>query len=350
MHILHLNTEKGWRGGERQTLLSMEGLRNAGVKVSLLCLRNHPLEKKAREASFPVVAVASEAGAFLHYLFRGRTYAVLHAQSSRAFGFAAFASLFIKTPLVYTRRTEFVPRGSLATWKYRRATKLIAISHAIKKVLHDAHMGEATVISSMVIPPVFSQARAEKFIDEHNLAGKKIIGVVAALTNEKDPLCMVRAAKLVCQKFSDAVFVHFGSGPLSGDITAEISSAGLGGRYLMPGFTDNVEDFFGMFDLFAMSSKKEGLGSSVLDAFAAGVPVAATDAGGLAELVTSRGLVSPKSDPAALAANVIRLLADQTLAHDFARKAREYVMHEHSQEAITRQNIALYRQIVKQVP
>ena len=52
MHILQINTEKGWRGGERQTLLSMEGLRDAGVTVTLLCIKNRPLWRGVYFVSF----------------------------------------------------------------------------------------------------------------------------------------------------------------------------------------------------------------------------------------------------------------------------------------------------------
>ncbi|MBN1306724.1 MAG: glycosyltransferase, partial [Chitinispirillaceae bacterium] len=110
MHILQINTEKGWRGGERQTLLCMEGLRDAGVPVTLLCLRGRPLWRRAREADFPVVAIAAQAGIVTHLMHGARRYSVLHAQSARAFGFAAIATLFAPVPLVYTRRVDFVPR------------------------------------------------------------------------------------------------------------------------------------------------------------------------------------------------------------------------------------------------
>ena len=92
-----------------------------------------------------------------------------------------------------------------------------------------------------------------------------------------------------------------------------------------------------------MSSNEEGLGSSVLDAFKNGTPVASTDAGGLAELVDGRGLLSAKGDPAALGENIIRLLTDRPLAAALSEKAHAYVRAHHDQKVLTARYIDLYR-------
>ncbi|MBN1574908.1 MAG: glycosyltransferase family 4 protein [Chitinispirillaceae bacterium] len=345
MHILQINTEKGWRGGERQTLLCMEGLRDAGVPATLLCLRDRPLWQRAREAGFPVVGVAGHAGLSAHLLFRGRRYSVWHAQSSRAFGFAAIASLTTHTPLVYTRRVDFVPRGKLTQCKYRRAAALVAISSAIRDTLKTAGMGEATVISSIVPDRAPDPAKSASLRRELHLDGRRVVGVVAMLSSEKDPFTMLRAATHVIERLPDTVFLHFGGGPLQKKVADEHARLNLRNSYRLLGYRSDVEAYFPLFDCFAMSSTKEGLGSSVLDAYKNGVPVASTDAGGLAELVDGRGLLSAKGDPAALGGSIVRLLTDRPLAAALSETARAYVLAYHDRKVLTDRYIELYNKV-----
>jgi glycosyltransferase involved in cell wall biosynthesis len=95
----------------------------------------------------------------------------------------------------------------------------------------------------------------------------------------------------------------------------------------MPGYIPQAEQFLPAFDLFVMSSSTEGLGSIVLDAFAAGVPVASTAGGGLPELVRNgeTGLLTPVGDPTALAQAILKLLADRSLAGRLSAQAGAWV-------------------------
>ncbi len=345
MHILQINTEKGWRGGERQTLLSMQGLRRAGIRVSLLCLKNRPLYRNAIAEGFAVISVGGQLGALLHLLLFGRRYSIIHTQSSRAFGFASIASLLVPTPLVYTRRVDFVPRGALTRWKYHRATALVAISHAIASILRNAGMGSADVISSMVVEHEPDGKRSAALKEREYLDGKAVVGVVAALVGHKDPLTMVRAAAAVIDKRPETVFLHFGDGALRGEVERAINDHSLGNRYRLMGYCSGVEDYFPLFNCFAMSSSEEGLGSSVLDAFYAGIPVAATSAGGLAELVEGRGVLSPVRNPEALATNIITLLSDREKTAALTAIAKRYVTEEHGVNVLTARYIALYKRL-----
>jgi glycosyltransferase involved in cell wall biosynthesis len=79
-------------------------------------------------------------------------------------------------------------------------------------------------------------------------------------------------------------------------------------------------------DVFVMSSKEEGLGTTVLDAMALGVPIAATSGGGIPEMLSGgAGLLSPPRDPAALADSVERLLSEPALRETTRRVASERV-------------------------
>lgn len=345
MHILQMNTEKGWRGGERQTFFNLAGLRDVGIQATLLCLKDRPLYKRATAAGFDVVGVFNQLHALWYCISKGRRYSVMHAQSSRIFGFAAVATLVVKTPLVYTRRVDFVPRGVLTRWKYHRATALVAISEAISTILKTSGMGSAEVISSIVSEYVPDQKRSAVLHKKLQLEGMRVVGVIAALVGHKDPLTMVRAAHRVVQTLPGTVFIHFGDGPLHEAVIGERQRLGLKQQYHVVGFHDTVEDYFTLFNCFAMSSREEGLGSTVLDAFRLKVPVASTAAGGLVELVTGRGLLSPVGDADALADNIICLLVDSKFRRGLVDKAAAYVKEHHSREVLIQRYLNLYRKV-----
>src|SRR5207302_1216267 len=115
------------------------------------------------------------------------------------------------------------------------------------------------------------------------------------------------------------------------------------------GFVPQAQRLLPAFDVFAMSSCMEGLGTIVLDAGMAGVPVAATAGGGLPEVVIDEqtGLLVPVGDAGALANAILRLLDERPLALRLANRAQARVRTEFSVEHMAQKYIDLYREVVR---
>ncbi len=342
MKILEINTEKTWRGGERQTIYNILGLLREGHEVELLCRSGFPLEKEAGALNIPIHTTTSPASAMSFLRKEGKRFDILHAQTAKAQFYAVITKAWHGKPLVYTRRLDFVPKGFLTKVKYLRTDKTVAISPAIKKILEGFGI-ESEVISDAIVKQELNTARAKEFIRSNGWEGKKIVATTAALVPHKDPLTMVRAIAEL--KRSDVLFLHFGTGELKLQVEAEITRMQLGDRYKLMGFVDNVEDLFSVFDVFVMSSEEEGLGSSVLDAFIYKVPVASTDAGGLRDIVPGHGLVSPVKDHRALAENIHKLLDDRSFRAQLTEAAFRYVNENHSVEKIAGQYTSLFKRV-----
>jgi glycosyltransferase involved in cell wall biosynthesis len=92
-----------------------------------------------------------------------------------------------------------------------------------------------------------------------------------------------------------------------------VRARGLGERVLFAGFRHDLDRLLPAFSTFCLSSRLEGLGTSLLDAMAFGLPVVATAAGGIPEAVEDRvtGRVVPPGDPGALAEALADVLADE---------------------------------------
>ncbi len=347
MKILQVNTEKTWRGGERQTYYNIQGFLQQGHEVELLCRKDFPLHKKAKELDINIHPVSNGMQAIIYLLKHARFVDIIHAQTSSAQMYGVISSVIHKTPVVYSRRVDFVPSGFFTKLKYNHTTKLIAISAAIKTILENFGQTNITVIPDIANPKELNKDRATKLIHFRGWHNKKIIASIAALVPHKDPLTMVQTIYHLSQMRDDFMFLHFGEGELQHEVEREIADLNVSRWYHLMGHVDNVEDFFSIFDVFVMSSQEEGLGSSVLDAFQYKVPVVSTNAGGLQEVVEGNGLLCDIKDAKALALSINEMLNDADLKTAVTENAFDTVHKKYSLETITNQYVEVFESIQK---
>lgn len=115
-----------------------------------------------------------------------------------------------------------------------------------------------------------------------------------------------------------------GDGPLLDQMRALTVRLGLADRVSFHGNSSSVPRILQQTHIFALISRYEGLPISILEAMRAGLPVVATDTGGVSEAVRHgwNGLLSPRRDPVALRSNLERLLGDSQLRGDYGNKSR----------------------------
>lgn len=346
MKILEINTEKTWRGGERQTLYTVEGLKDKGINVELLCLNNYPLYNRAIKKGILVRGVKDNLMALFFLLKNGKNYDLLHCQTAKAQTLAVISKPSHSRPVVYTRRVDFRPSGILTRLKYRFTDRVIAISEKIRQILKDLKpSGEIEVIPSCVQERGLDIERALKLKSALNIKNKKILATMAALVPHKDPFTMVETIRLLSETRDDFIFLHFGDGQLREMVEKRIKDYGLQDKYILMGFHEDVEDFFPIIDVFVMSSSEEGLGSVVLDAFLYKVPVVSTVAGGLKETVGGRGLLCPVKDPACLAYSINRLLQDSELRKTLIERAHRDVKIFYSTERMVESYLRVFNSL-----
>ena len=347
MKIIEVNTERTWRGGERQTIYNIQGFLRTGYEVELVCRKDYPLYQKAKALGIPVHGVKNGLQAILYLVKHARNAKLIHAQTSSAQLYGVVSRLFHTCPIVYTRRVDFVPKGFFTKQKYKRTDNLVAISVAVKNILENFGLKNISVIPDIASERKLDTERAKKLIHFRGWHNKKIIATVAALVPHKDPLTMAQAIYHLSQMRDDFMFLHFGEGPLQQELEKEIAHLNISRWYHLMGHVDEVEDFFSIFDVFVMSSQEEGLGSSVLDAFLYKVPVVSTNAGGLKEVVEGHGLVCDIKDAKAIALSIHEILNDTVLKQDLTEAAYENVCAHYSAETVTNQYQQLFEGIAK---
>ena len=335
--VMHVDTERGWRGGERQVLWLAAGMLNRGHRAIIVARPGDELARRAREYGIDVIELAARgdldifAAKELRRSILQRRPQIVHAHTAHAAALAAMARIRTPARVVIARRVDFRLRRNLGTrFKYARADAVIAVSNAVAEIVARGGVRRERI---HVVPDGVDLARRVSPVSPTTLStlgfpgDAPLVVQVAALVPHKDPLTFVRAIASVRPRLPEVRALLVGEGPLRQAVGAEVSRLGLNRTLVLTGFRKDADALLASAHVATLSSVEEGMGSVLLDAMAFGVPIAATSAGGIPEVVThgETGLLSPPGDAAGLAQNIVRLLSDQQLRGALVANARERV-------------------------
>jgi glycosyltransferase involved in cell wall biosynthesis len=357
VNVLHIDEQTGWRGGEQQAHYLIEGLARRG-HVNVL----------AGRPGSPFLAAGDGDCARVEAPFAGeldpwtalklaravRRYAVdiIHAHTSHAHTQACLAQAIARRGrVVVSRRVDFVPRGNAFNrWKYRRPDRVVAISERIGEVMRrfGLEAPQLAVVHSAIDPARFDVPpleRAALGVPE----GAPLVGNVAALVGHKDHATLIAAMPHVLRERPDVRLVVAGEGILRPRLEAQIADLGVGHAVTLLGYRRDVPRLLRALDVFVLSSKEEGLGTSVLDAMACSLPVAATAGGGIPEMVIHEecGLLSPPQNPEALAQSILRLLGDAELAKRLGENGRRRLLERFTVDRMVEGNLRVYEEALR---
>jgi len=311
LSIIHIDTGRDWRGGQESLLTLARGLRARGHTQTLVCPIGSALAERAAAEQFPV----SE--------HPPRIAGIVHAHSGRAQNLAYWATLGWPVRRVVTRHVAFAPRNQLVhRLKYKwTCDGIIAVSESVRRVLLDVGVPAekiVTIHTGVVVPaalPTDQDRRAAR--ERLGLGdGDFVVGHLGAFTAEKGQDVAAAAALMLRETLPRARVVLAGDGPLKD----QVANASV----ILPGFLADRAGFLAALDLFIMPSRSEAWGLSALEAMAHGVPVIASDIGGLAEIVEpGSGWLIPPGDSAALASAIVSAASDPESLRAAGLKARE---------------------------
>lgn len=358
--VVHVDSERGFSGGEVQVFLLMEGLRARGVPQLLVAPPDSASARLARERGFDVACIAlrhsCDAASVwrLRGLLRGAS--LVHLHTGRAAWLGAIAARLAHCPAVVTRRMDRrVARGLRTNFVYRgTARAVIAISPAVRQCLLD---GGVPAPSIDVIPDALDPQRLA--VRAGRTATRAALGVsdasllvltLAQLMHRKGLDVLLRAAASL--RDARLRFVIAGDGPEAEPLRRLTAELQLEAQVQFLGRRDDAGDLLAACDLFVLPSRAEGLGVAALEALGAGRPVVATRVGGLADLIVDGdcGLLVPPDDAPALAAAIARLRDDAALRGRLATAGPARVDSGHRPEQYVQHHLAIYRRVLAAAP
>ena len=358
MFSVHVDTARTWRGGQRQVLLTVLGLRERGHRTLLIAHPEGELAARASEGHdlvrlAPRAEVDLHAGWKLSRIIKELRPDIVHAHDPHAVALASLGLSLLtsgKCPaLIASRRVAFHLKGNaFSRWKYKQVDCFVAASNAIRQMLAgDGIEPEriVTVYEGIDLHRIQAEPAANIHAELWLPREAPIVGAVAALTQEKGHRYLIDAAALVVREVPDARFVIFGEGELRPTLERQVKELHLEKHVFLPGFRADILSFIRSFDLFVMSSLFEGLGTSLLDAMALSKATVASDTGGIPEVVAhgETGLLVAPRESRDLAAAIATLLKDSERRERMGRAGLARVQRLFSADRMVEKTLEVYQ-------
>jgi len=337
--VLQIITRSDWAGAQRIVYEICKGITesfNSEIEVEVamggdgplfglleeIGVRTHKIEHLRRPIN-PISDI--KAYKALKRLIKKGGYDVVHCHSSKAglIGRLAAKSSNIKN-IIYTvhgwwgvtQYKGFKRKSILSVERFmaKKTDKLVFVCNKDKEYAECNRIGEEAqheAIVNQITVPKFTKGKLRAML---NLSeATKIVGNVARLSPQKNPIRFVEVAAEVLKNWSDTVFVWIGDGELMDQAISHSNHLGIANSVKFVGFHQNGAELMADFDCLLMTSDDEGLPITILEAMAQGIPAVSTDVGGIRESVDNLGKVVAidKNCSDQLAREILRELAQK---------------------------------------
>lgn len=354
MKVMHVETGRHLYGGALQVFYLLRGLHGKGIENLLVCPAGSAIADEAAPfAQIHPVPMRGDLDALfgwrLWQLVQRKRPDILHIHSRR--GADLWGSLVARLgdqKAVLTRRVDNPEPRWLARIKYRPFRKVVTISDGIREVMLDEGLSAEQLqrIYSAVDFDAWQIPRDRSWFDAefHVGASQNVVGVIAQLIERKGHRFLIDAIPAIVQKVPDARFLFLGQGPLEAELRQLCRDHSIEHLVHFTGFRDDLPRILPNLDLVVHPALMEGLGVSLLQAAAAGIPIVAGRAGGIPEVVRDgqNGRLLDPRDTVMLSSAVTDLLLNDNRARHMGTIGREIVRQEFSITKMVSEYLALY--------
>jgi glycosyltransferase involved in cell wall biosynthesis len=289
---------------------------------------------------------------------------IVDAHSGNAHSIALISKILgAKFKLVVHRRVDNVPRNNFINslkYKSNHISKFVCISDAICRVMKsiDVDPSKLEVVKSAVdsAPYVSNDIksldeRLQKTISKYQIDKSKVVFLcAAAFTEQKGHATLLKAwENLSSEHRESAVLLLAGEGVLKKQSEKFVSENSLGESIKFLGWCDDVPDLLLTSDVFVMPSNWEGLGTILLEASFASLPLCASNVGGIPEIIEndSNGYLNEVGDFHQLAKNMTLLISSKDRREKFGEFAFNKAKDNFSLESMIDGNLKIYKSLLR---
>jgi glycosyltransferase involved in cell wall biosynthesis len=358
MNILHLEFGRHVYGGALQAAYLVRGLTaHAGIISHLAIPEGSPLRQHVPDnprIHLHSLAISGEADLRVPFrlsrLVRETGPDVIHIHSRRGADlWGVLVARRHRIPYILTRRVDNADPRWLARWRTRKAAFVVGISARICEVQRASGVEPAKIrrILSTVDTEAYCPGADRSYLEAQTgiPSGAPAIGMIAQLIERKGHAVLFKAIPEILSAHPQAQFLIFGKGPLFEPLQASIANEPWKNQVRFMGFRDDLTRILPSLDIVTHPAYMEGLGVSLLQASASGVPVVACEAGGIPEVIEdgTNGFLVPPGDHAALARSLSRLLGDRELREEMGKNGRRIAEERFSIGKMAADYVDLYR-------
>jgi L-malate glycosyltransferase len=282
---------------------------------------------------------------------------VIHSQTRVTQVLGCIMGRFIRAPHVTTCHGFFKARLSRAIFPCW-GDAVIAISDQVKEhLMFDLGVSERSIrlvhngidVSFFAETSRISVEERRALRSSLGIGDGPVIGIIARLSDVKGHQYLIHAMKLVLNRYPDARLLIAGEGPMERRLVSLVRSLNIEKNVIFIPSVDGTARTLSIIDVYVLPSIKEGLGLSLMEAMAAGIPCIGSDVGGIRTLIQSgtNGLLVAPADPAGLAAAVEQLLSDPAKAKDMGSRANMFINRYFSQAEMLLRTEEVYRECIR---
>jgi L-malate glycosyltransferase len=367
MKVLHISGAKGWGGNEQQLVDLIPELSKLDVENIVFGVEGSLLQKECTKKNVNfITSKDKKLNKFVNYkylkvLVKELKPDLIHLHTSDSLTVFTISDLLfkLKTKAVFSKKGIGSSSSVLSKFKYNYSgiNSIICVSKAVQKdfsrILYPRNISKTTVIHDCVSLEILD--KKEELNIRENLKidkNKFIIGNIANHTSAKNIETFINVANhfVNIMNRKDTVFVQVGEySKLTDAFIESINKKGLSENLFFTGKINNASSINRQFDLFMLTSEREGGPTSVLEAMLFGVPVVSTEVGLISEVIINgeNGFYVPVKNEVLLAEKASYLLSDKKLQDQFSAINLEKVKHEFLAPYIAKSTFIEYSKILK---
>lgn len=290
---------------------------------------------------------------------------IIHTHTAKAGAVGRFAGAVCRVPVIIHTYHGHVFHGYFSPFKTALfkmiekflaafTTKIITISpcekNDIQRILRIDPEKIAVILLGFNLDKFVHCG--EKYSGEFRKAigaapGAKIISIVGRITAIKNHKLFLETAKLLIEKRDDLFFAVVGGGELLEECERTTEQLGIAEKVVFAGWWEEVEKVYADTDVTVLTSINEGTPTCLIESLSAGVPVVATNVGGVADVVRNgeTGFLVPPGDSSALASRILELIDNPPLREKMGRAGKDDMLKRYSEKRLVDDIVSMYRDL-----
>jgi glycosyltransferase involved in cell wall biosynthesis len=369
IRILHIITGSSIAGAENVVLTLAKGMKDSQFESEICTLSPEgELHKKAQQIGIKAYALGYKSILSLpkvviklFILLYKKNYYIINTHLSQAGVIGIIVGRLVRIPCIIETRhySDYMYKygNKIKQWLDKKTVNMtnhvIVVSNAGKEILK-----KIEGIKEEKINVIYNGIDISKFSSNHRTQIRKQLGIdnnivltfTATFHPSKGHKYLLESVGMLKKNYPNVVLLLIGDGVLRSNLGALTKQLNIEDNVRFLGYRTDIPDILSATDIYVHSSVEEGFGIAIIEAMAVGLPVVATNVGGIPEIITNgeNGILVPPENPHALAEAIIDLIEHTEQRKILAEKGRQHVTANFTDEIMVKKYMEVYNNVINQ--